>query len=114
MLDQIQARDWDGTAALLAPDLVVEWVVTGETFRGPENFVAVQREYPEGWNIEVLTVVSEGTTVVSEIEVPQEGVGIFRGVSFWRVEEGLVVEGREYWSSPASEDRPVWRAQYSS
>ena len=114
MVDRIQARDWDGMAALLAADLVVEWVVSGETFRGPENFVAVQREYPEGWNIDVLSVLSEGPAVVSEIEVPQSGVGIFRGVSFWRVEDGLIVEGREYWSSPASEEPPAWRAQYSS
>lgn len=112
MLERIQQRDWEGMRCTLDPQVVVEWVATGETFSGADDFVAVQREYPEGWDITVLTLVSQGPVVVSEIEVPHEGVGLFRAVSFWRVEDGLITSGREYWSSPASEEPPAWRRRY--
>lgn len=112
MLERIQQRDWEGMRSTLDPDVVVDWVATGETFRGADNFVAIQREYPEGWEIKVLGLVSDGPVVVSEIEVPQEGVGLFRAVSFWEVTGGLITSGREYWTSPGPEEAPAWRRQF--
>ncbi|MFC7922040.1 nuclear transport factor 2 family protein [Streptomyces cinereoruber] len=46
--DRMQARDRDGLAALLAEDAVVEWPVSGERITGRDDYVAVNREYPEG------------------------------------------------------------------
>lgn len=56
---RVQARDWRGVAALLDPEVVMEWPVTAECFRGREAVVAVNAEYPEGWDIRVLSVVGE-------------------------------------------------------
>ncbi|WP_037606674.1 nuclear transport factor 2 family protein [Streptacidiphilus rugosus] len=110
---RIEARDWPGVAALLAPDAVVEWPVSGERIVGAENFVAVNSEYPEGWSIRVLRIVaSTGAEVVSEVAVPHRELGEFRAVSFWEVREGLIVSGREYWTTPGSDPRPEWRAGY--
>jgi ketosteroid isomerase-like protein len=114
LMERIEARDWAGTAALLHPDVVVEWVATGETFRGASTFVSVQSEYPEGWNVHPIRFVAAGRVVVSEIDVPQVGVGLFRAVSIWEVEDGLIVSGREYWTSPGSEQPPEWRRRYAS
>ncbi|WP_326763670.1 nuclear transport factor 2 family protein [Streptomyces sp. NBC_01591] len=64
----MQARDWAGVGELLAEDVVVEWPVSGERIHGRENFVRINAEYPEGWLIKILRVLSSGNEVVSEVE----------------------------------------------
>lgn len=109
---RMQARDWDGLAALLAEDLVVEWPVSAERIEGRADFVSVNAEYPEGWSIEVIRVVADGETVVSEVEVPHETMGVHRAVSLWTVREGRITGGREYWSALGSDPSPQWRAPF--
>lgn len=107
--ERIQARDWAAVRALLADDLRVYWPATGELFVGADNFVAAQSEYPEGWSIRVLSIVAMGDQVASEVEVPQEGVGLFRAASFWTVKNGKITEGREYWVTVGGDEQPQWR-----
>ncbi|MFF8775657.1 nuclear transport factor 2 family protein [Streptomyces sp. NPDC015140] len=109
---RMQARDWVGLGALLADDLVVEWPVSAERIVGRADFVAVNAEYPEGWSIDVLRVVSDGETVVSEVEVPHETMGVHRVVSLWTVRDGRIIAGREYWTEPGSDPSPEWRAEF--
>lgn len=108
--DRMQARDWAGVGGLLAEDVEVEWPVTGERIVGREHYVALNAEYPEGWSIRVLRIVAEGGSVVSEVEVPHETMGVHRVASFWTVRDGRIVHGREYWTCPGSEEPPQWRA----
>lgn len=77
-------RDWAGLGELLHEDVMLEYPVTGETFRGRTNVVAINAEYPEGWSIRVLRVIADGEDVVSEVEVPMVDVGVFRVASFGR------------------------------
>jgi ketosteroid isomerase-like protein len=114
--DHIQARDWAGLRGLLADDLVVEWPSSGERMTSADAFVDVQREYPEGWSIQVQQVGALGghdgpgdVTVVSEVQVPHVDVGVFAAVSFWVVRDGLVRSAREYWVGCAAEEPPAWR-----
>ncbi|MET9748662.1 MULTISPECIES: nuclear transport factor 2 family protein [Streptomyces] len=109
---RMQARDWTGLGALLADDLVVEWPVSAERIEGRADFVGVNAEYPEGWSIEVLRVVADGETVVSEVEVPHETAGVHRVVSLWTVRDGRMSGGREYWTAPGSDPSPPWRARF--
>ncbi|MEU5824479.1 MULTISPECIES: nuclear transport factor 2 family protein [Streptomyces] len=109
---RIQDRDWAGVAELIAEDAVVEWPVSLERIVGRDDFVAVNREYPEGWSIRVLKVVAQGDEVVSEVEVPHDGLGLFRAASFWTVRDGQVVRGTEYWTSVGADPRPEWRTGF--
>ncbi|SED48532.1 Ketosteroid isomerase-related protein [Streptomyces sp. 2131.1] len=109
---RIQGRDWAGVAELVAEDAVVEWPVSLERIVGRDNFVAVNREYPEGWSIRVLKVVAQGDEVVSEVEVPHDGLGLFRAASFWTVRDGRVVRGTEYWTGVGADPRPEWRTGF--
>lgn len=108
----MQARDWAGVGALLADDVTVDWPVSGERIRGRENYVRINAEYPEGWSIKVLRIVASGDEVVSEVEVPHDSMGIHRVASFWRVRDGLITEGREYWTELGADPSPEWRASY--
>jgi ketosteroid isomerase-like protein len=111
--DRIEARDWPAVGELLAEDVVVEWPVTAERIVGRDNFVSVQREYPEGWSIRVIRIFGDGEDVVSEVDVPHVTAGEFRAASFWKVKDGKVIAGREYWTSPGSDEPQGWRAQFT-
>ena len=50
--------------------------------------------------------------VISEVEVPHVGVGVFRVASFWQVEGGKITSGREYWVTVAAEEPPNWRTAF--
>lgn len=108
----IEARDWTAVGGLLADDVVVDWPATGERIRGRANVVAVNREYPEGWSIRVLRVLARDEEVVSEVEVPQVGVGTFRAASFWTVRGGRIAAGTEYWIGVGADETPAWRRDY--
>ena len=83
-----------------------------ERITGRDNFVAVNREYPEGWSIHVLRIVADDDQVVSEVEVPHTELGIFRVASFWTVLGNRIVRGTEYWTTLGADDAPQWRARY--
>jgi ketosteroid isomerase-like protein len=110
--ERLEARDWDAVAAQLHPDAVVDWPNTGERMRGRENYLAVQREYPEGWHIEVLRVVDGGDVVVSEIRVDQAGKRFF-AVSLFELSGGQIVRAVEYWSDGEPAPAPEWRAPWT-
>lgn len=95
----IQARDWEGVAALLADDFVCEWPVSGERIRGRENFVAVNRDYPGDWRIEVRRVIAEGERAASEVAV-RIGEKVDVAVSFYELREGRIAREVDYWPEP--------------
>jgi ketosteroid isomerase-like protein len=109
---RLQARDWDGLAELLAEDLVIEWPNTRQRIRRRDAYVEFNRAYPEGWTIEVINLIAEGATVVSEVRVPHTELGRFDLVSILVVEDGRVVRGREYWMDEVAEDIPPERARW--
>lgn len=111
--ERIGARDWAGLGELLAEDVVLEMPVSGERVRGRSHVVAVNAEYPDGWSIRVLRLVAQGPEVVSEVEVPMAGVGVFRAASFWTVADGRVVRAREYWTALGADEPPAWRSRYA-
>lgn len=112
LFERMQARDWDAAAALLDPAVVVEWPVSRERMNGRDNFIAVNREYPEGWEIRVLRVIADGDQAVTEVEVAHQTLGLFRVASFWTVAGGLLTRGTEYWTEVGSEEPQTDRSRY--
>jgi ketosteroid isomerase-like protein len=110
--ERIQARDWEGLGRLLSDDFSVEWPDTGLRIRGRENFVEFNRTYPEGWTIEVLGIVADGNTVVSEVRVPHTEQGIYYVLSILTVEGDRATGGREYWLEEHEEELQPERARF--
>jgi len=109
---RIQARDWDGLGQLLADDFVVDMPNTRLRIRGRTNFVGFNREYPEGWRIEVLAILAGADTVVSEVRVPHSELGTFYVLSILEVEGDRIHRGREYWLDEQQQQPPDDRAHW--
>jgi ketosteroid isomerase-like protein len=109
---RVQARDWVGVGELLAEDFVLEWPHDLVGLRGRANFVQFNRSYPEGWSIEVLRIVAQGNTVVSEVRVPHPTVGPYYALSFYEVDGGQIAACREYWVMEAYEEPVGERARW--
>lgn len=109
--ERMEARDWDGVAAQLHEDVVVDWPNTAERMRGRDDYLAVQRAYPEGWHIHVLRIVDGGDTVVSEVRVDEDGKR-FYAVLFFELADGMIARGVEYWSDGEPAPAPEWRARW--
>ena len=109
---RIEARDWDGVGELVAEDLVLDWPNAHLRIRGRANYVGFNRAYPEGWAIEVLSIVEQGPVAVTEVRVPHPTVGPYYATSFFEVEAGRVVRGREYWVPEEAEEPPPERARW--
>lgn len=110
--ERMEARDWDGVADQLHPDVVVDWPNTAERMRGRANFLAVQQAFGEGWHVQVLRIVDGGDTVVSEIRVEREDERFF-AASFFEVVDGKIVRAVEYWSDGEPQPAPEWRASWT-
>lgn len=112
--ESIEARRWEDAAALLAPDLEIRWPHTGERIRGRENYIGLNRQYPEGWHIEILSVLSSDTRASIEARVPHESLGVSFVAGYYEVKDGLIQAGTEYWVDEASQDAPDWRRRWTA
>ena len=118
--DLFEARDWLGARALLSDDLVVEMPATGERYTSADAFVTFNATFPEGWTIQIQRVVCAGPSpapggdlaelVVSEVQVPQEGVGVFAVAQLAWVRDATIVAAREFWVTCGGQEPPSWRA----
>ena len=110
LFDRMQARDWGGARATVAPDAHVRYTTTGEEFSGT-GFLAMNEAYPEGWTIEVIDVIASGDRVAAQVRVPNGGQ-IDWCSGFYTVVDGVIVEATEHWVTDSSEPAPEWRAPF--
>ncbi|MCA9518626.1 MAG: nuclear transport factor 2 family protein [Myxococcales bacterium] len=106
----MQARDWQRAATFLAPDVVIEWPATCERLEG-ERFLAMQRDYPEGWEITVLEVAGDAR-VASRVRVDQGDVS-YLCAGFYDVDGGFITRGVEHWVTVGGDPAPAWREGYA-
>lgn len=105
----MEERAWEEAGDLLADDFVCDWPVSGERIRGRDSFVAVNRNYPGEWHIEVRRVVAEGDRAASEVAV-RIGDATDIAVSFYELRDGRIVRAVDYWPEPTP--APAWRARW--
>ena len=111
--EAIDAQDWAGLAALLAPGFTARYCHTGETFDA-EEFVALNRDYPGRWRFAAELVVDGGATAALRARVTDaEGVSdeAHCVASFGVVDAtGLLTSLDEVWTEvtapPRGERRP--------
>jgi hypothetical protein len=109
--ERVEAREWVAARALLTPDALIEWPHTGERILGADNYIAIQREYPEGWHLRVQEIVSQPPRVACAVRLTHGGQ-IFACVAFYKLLDGQIAHGVEYWVTEGSETPPAWRAKW--
>ncbi|MGB8861246.1 MAG: nuclear transport factor 2 family protein [Ilumatobacteraceae bacterium] len=111
LFERMQARDWAGASARMAPDARIRYSATGEEFSG-RRFMEMNEAYPEGWTIEVVDIATAGNRVAAQVRVPNGGqVDWLSG--FYTVEDGVIVDGREHWVTEGAESAPAWRVPFT-
>ncbi len=110
MIEMMDLAEWEKLASVLGPDFRAEYAHTHEVF-DREAFVALNRDYPGRWRLEVRRLVAEGDTAVSHATVTDAAGGpeTHHVVSFATVRDGLVAELYEVWAEetqPEPERRP--------
>lgn len=107
---RLSTFDFTGAGELLAPDVVVEWPVSGERFRGRDDVVAINEAYPGRWRAEIVRLVADGDVCVTEANVT-DGRETNIAVSFFTVRDGLIQTLREFWPEPYP--APEWRKRWA-
>jgi uncharacterized protein YndB with AHSA1/START domain len=101
-------RDWDGVAACLDPDLVVDWPHSGERITGALAFLGLNRGYPGDWQIGPARVSAlSGTRAVAEVRVDL-APDSWSVASFSEARAGRICHLTEHWTRHGQP--PAWRA----
>ena len=103
--------DWDGARALMHDDFVQEWPQSGELIEGPDDALAVNRNFPGGLpSMLVRRTRTAGDVAVLEVELTYGDGSVYHGVSIMELRDGKVVRETDYFAQPF--DAPQWRAQW--
>jgi len=99
---------FDDVAELLLPDCNIYWPNTRELFRGRDKLIAVNKEYPGRWHIDVLDVIVKDDLAISIVRVySKENKHSFYATSFFKFKHDLIAEITEYWGEITA--APAWR-----
>ncbi len=108
--DQRQFRD---ALPLLSADFEAHWPNTRERIRGPENFIALNENYPGIWRCTVRRIDEYADTVATVTEISDGDTSLF-AVSFFVVRNGQIVRAEEYFADngPPPHDRSAFAERF--
>ncbi|WP_147107322.1 nuclear transport factor 2 family protein [Tateyamaria sp. syn59] len=109
--DAMASNDFTYASTWLHPAFEYYMPQTGEYLKGRDDFAALNAAYPaEGkWEFTVRSIVGDGDTVVSDVEVT-DGSVTARAVTFHTVKDALIWRQKEFWPDPYP--APGWRAAW--
>lgn len=98
---------------LLSEDFEARWPNTRERIRGPENYIALNQNYPGTWRCTVRRIEECAGGVVAVTEISDGRTGLF-AVSFFEVRDGRITGAEEYFgdNGPPPFDRSSWTERY--
>ncbi len=109
----LEARDWEGWAGLLHPDVVYEIPQSRERIRGRDRYLRFNQEYPGDWHLRTKVVVADEEHGVAWFEWrsdgrPDEGSadegsadeGSADGMAFFEFADGLITRVTDFWPEP--------------
>jgi hypothetical protein len=102
--ERIGRQDWDRLPDLLHPEVQVRYVHSGEVF-DRDGIVALNRDYPGAWLVDVEEIVADGPRAVSRALVYNDDATHFVA-SFARVEAGRITELTEVWAEAGQLPHP--------
>lgn len=108
---RLSAKDWDGAKELMHDEYLQEWPQSGERIEGPDDALAVNRNFPGGLpSMRFRRSSASGDIAVLEVELEYADGSSYQGVSIMEIRNGKVVKETDYFAQPF--DAPQWRAQW--
>jgi ketosteroid isomerase-like protein len=99
--------DFEAASELLHEDYVCVWPQSGECIQGRSNFVAVNKHYPQAWQVTIMRLLVSDDQVASEVKLTYRDEMVF-AISFFEFRAGKIARETDYWPEPY--DPPTWRA----
>jgi hypothetical protein len=93
------ARDWEGFARLLHPDLLYEAPQSRERIRGAVGYVDFFATWPQPWRAEVRKCIADEHSVLTLIDFISSAPTMM-GLSIFDVQDGLIARVTDYWPDP--------------
>ena len=98
---------------LLSENFEAHWPNTRERICGPENFIALNQNYPGSWRCTIRRIDEYADNVVTVTEISDGNTSLF-AVSFFVVRNGQIVTAEEYFADNGSppHDRSAFAERY--
>jgi predicted ester cyclase len=93
------ARQWDGFARLLAPDLQYDVPQTREYIETGAGYLEMFSTWPGDWRATITQLVCDGDKAVCIIDFDVDGQRM-TGISVFELRGGLVARVTDYWPEP--------------
>ena len=93
------ARDWDGFARLLSPNLRYDVPQTREYIETGEGYLDMFRTWPGEWTARVKNLACEGDEAICIIDFVV-GDQTVTGISVFRIAQAKIVAVTDYWPDP--------------
>ena len=111
LYEAYQDRDWERARALLHEDAIVDMPATLERAADREAIIEFERSYPEPWGtLTVHRVFGDQEGAAAEVTVIAPDGARYAFGAFWRMKDGLLHYGVEYWVTVGGELPPTERA----
>jgi ketosteroid isomerase-like protein len=101
--------DFEAAGELLHDDYICIWPQSEERIRGRNNFIAVNKRYPQEWQVTIMRLLASDDQVASEVKLTYQDELVF-AISFFEFRDGKIVQETDYWPEPY--DPPAWRAPW--
>ncbi len=108
---RLGAQDWDGARELLHDGYVQEWPQSGERIEGPDDALAIDRNFPGGLpSMRFRRAIGSDDLAVLEVELEYADGSVYQAVSIVELHDGKVLKETDYFAQPF--EAPQWRAQW--
>ena len=103
----INDAEFEQLTKIMVENSIVILPNTREIFKGRNNYIVFNKEYPGRWYARVEKIVAFENQVISVVEITNtEGVSLYV-TSFFIFEDNMIKEITEYWGENG--EAPEWR-----
>ena len=100
--------NFDLAGTFMDTNAKVIWPNTQEIFKGRDNFILTQKNYPGTWKIILEKLISINEIVISVVKVTSvENSQSFYATSFFEFKGNYIIKITEYWGEIS--EPPEWR-----
>ena len=99
-IETLEARDWEGWASLLDPEVVFEIPQSRERIRGRDRYLQFNQEYPGDWHLRLKVSIADTEHGVAWFGWEVDGSESGDAMAFFTFSDGLITSVTDFWPEP--------------